>query len=430
MNPPYISWEQMDEETRELACRILGGNKGRPNLAAVFYYLAAHKLSHKGTLGCLMPSSMLNSISHMEIRNATKKTLKPLLIGRLGNYVFENAFVDACVIIASKSDDSRQTQILWIQNVDEATSKALRELRKLHYNTEIVATSENFSIYTMNQDSIIDKDSWMPMPYDAIKFKMILESKIENGSFAKVGTLFNVMQGARTGLNKVFIVDKQTYNSFSNKEKKYFRPSIDSTSLRKGKLIKANYIFFPYLENEKEKLNNEDDLKNILPNYYVRYLKPNKKQLCDRKGIDSNKWWMLTRPRMWQMQACPKLVSTEFGKSGNFSFDKTGEYIVERGCAWFFKNAETVLDEYYAYLAIFNSKIMDYLLLIYSRQLAGGAWYSLDAKNVEKIPLPILCKIDNELYLTLVEFGLRIVNLEPFNQDELDKVVSSIYEYE
>ena len=430
MNPPYISWEQMDEETRELACRILGGNKGRPNLAAVFYYLAAHKLSHKGTLGCLMPSSMLNSISHMEIRNATKKTLKPLLIGRLGNYVFENAFVDACVIIASKSDDSRQTQILWIQNVDEATSKALRELRKLHYNTEIVATSENFSIYTMNQDSIIDKDSWMPMPYDAIKFKMILESKIENGSFAKVGTLFNVMQGARTGLNKVFIVDKQTYNSFSNKEKKYFRPSIDSTSLRKGKLIKANYIFFPYLENEKEKLNNEDDLKNILPNYYVRYLKPNKKQLCDRKGIDSNKWWMLTRPRMWQMQACPKLVSTEFGKSGNFSFDKTGEYIVERGCAWFFKNAETVLDEYYAYLAIFNSKIMDYLLLIYSRQLAGGAWYSLDEKNVEKIPLPILCKIDNELYLTLVEFGLRIVNLEPFNQDELDKVVSSIYEYE
>lgn len=65
-------------------------------------------------------------------------------------------------------------------------------------------------------------------------------------------------------------------------------------------MIKANYIFFPYLENEKEKLNNEDDLKNILPNYYVRYLKPNKKQLCDRKGIDSNKWWMLTRPRMWQ----------------------------------------------------------------------------------------------------------------------------------
>lgn len=74
----------------------------------------------------------------------------------------------------------------------------------------------------MNQDSIIDKDSWMPMPYDAIKFKMILESKIENGSFAKVGTLFNVMQGARTGLNKVFIVDKQTYNSFSNKEKNIF----------------------------------------------------------------------------------------------------------------------------------------------------------------------------------------------------------------
>lgn len=163
---------------------------------------------------------------------------------------------------------------------------------------------------------------------------------------------------------------------------------------------------------------------------YASFCAPYKKQLCDRKGIDSNKWWMLTRPRMWQMQACPKLVSTEFGKSGNFSFDKTGEYIVERGCAWFFKNAETVLDEYYAYLAIFNSKIMDYLLLIYSRQLAGGAWYSLDAKNVEKIPLPILCKIDNELYLTLVEFGLRIVNLEPFNQDELDKVVSSIYEYE
>ena len=96
------------------------------------------------------------------------------------------------------------------------------------------------------------------------------------------------MQGARTGLNKVFIVDKQTYNSFSNKEKKYFRPSIDSTSLRKGKLIKANYIFFPYLENEKEKLNNEDDLKNILPNYYVRYLKPNNNFVTEKELIPIN----------------------------------------------------------------------------------------------------------------------------------------------
>ncbi len=427
MNPPFISWEQMDGETREYVKAIIGEKGGRPNLAAVFYYLANESLSNNGVLGCLIPSSILNSDSHKEIRNVTKERLFPKLIGRLGNYIFENAFVDACLIVASRKNQDENTKILWTQNIDDASSKALRELRKQNISKEAFTDQKDFSIYSVPTKEVLNEESWMPISYQAAKNRTLLNIKMLKNRLVKTENLFDVKQGARTGLNKVFIISSATYESFSKKEQKYFRPSIDSSSLRNGLLIKSNYIFFPYSEGLEE-IETEVDLAKYVPTYYKLILKPNEKNLKKRK-IDHVKWWVLTRDRSWQRSMQPKLVSTEFGKAGNFGFDKVGEYVVERGSAWFLLDKETLPQEfYYAYLAIFNSEKMNTLLNIYSRQLAGGSWYSLDAKNVGKIPLPNFEHKSNKEFLPiLIDFGLNMINQETYNREILDQVISEIY---
>jgi hypothetical protein len=70
---------------------------------------------------------------------------------------------------------------------------------------------------------------------------------------------------------------------------------------------------------------------------------------------------------------------------------------------------------------------MDSLLHIYSRQLAGGAWYSLDSKNVAHIPLPVFRQSNQEVASTLIEFGLRIMNEEEYDQQKLNSLVKGIY---
>ena len=192
-------------------------------------------------------------------------------------------------------------------------------------------------------------------------------------------------------------------------------------------MIKSNYIFFPYSEGLNE-IETEEELEKMVPLYYKSILKPNIEKLKRRKK-DHEKWWVLTRDRSWQRAMQPKLVSTEFGKAGNFGFDKTGEYVVERGSAWFLLNEENIPQEsYYAYLAIFNSEKMNTLLQIYSRQLAGGSWYSLDAKNVGKIPLPNFeHESNNEFFPILLNFGLSMVNHEIYNPKDLEQILFEIY---
>ena len=103
-----------------------------------------------------------------------------------------------------------------------------------------------------------------------------------------------------------------------------------------------------------------------------------------------------TRVLLGIMAECkPKLVSTEFGKSGSFAIDYNGDFVIERGFAWKLKEIDDLQFKKYAeaYLAIFNSEYMNQLLSMYADQLAGGDIYRLGLASVKAIPIPvaILC---------------------------------------
>lgn len=429
MNPPYISWSLMSKAQRDMVRSIMGG-EGTPNTSSVFYYLASQSLKPDGVIGALVPTSLLYSTSHKKIREESFERVKPILIGQLGYYVFRSAFVDVSVVIASNANNTdRNTLMLWSANKEGASHDALRSLRMLRLSSfNGVTSSDRFSIYEVPTASMKanKKNLWIPMPTDERELKESLEGLVLRDVLVRIADVFIVREGARTGMNNVLIIDAPTYSSLPEEEKKFFRPTVDSDSLINGVLSPVHYIFFPYPE-QKSGISLESDLDEKVHSFYRSALLPHKAQLARRADIDEEKWWLLTRPRTWQFAKSLKMVSTEFGHSGNFGIDVTGEYVVERGNGWFLKDVEMSEEALYVYVTIFNNPFFDKLLSIYSNRLAGNNCYVLENKHVKDIPIPNFNHIESEVRRFLYETGHAIIKGKPYNEEMVDSVIRSMY---
>ena len=423
MNPPYSSWEQLNDEQRQSVKELMP--KGKPNLSGVFYLKAVNALKENGVIGCVMPTSFLINDSTKELRKISKEKATPFYIGRLGSFVFQRAFVDVCVIMAKvRADADGSITMLWTDNKGKLVPDALRKLRMIDYGAATPLNMENVSIYQQEAKSVLNNDVWMPLSYKEMQVKKTLDDLLVCGVMECVKDVFSVKQGCRTGNNSLFKIKKQELLAMEEAERSYFRPSVDSDSLQNNILQENSYVFFPYDENGLNILS-EEELKDKVPTYYQKII-GSKESLGSRAG-GIKQWWALTRPREWQFTLGVRLVSAEFGNSSNFSIDESGRFVVERGLAWLPKDYQMPRDNLYAYLAILSSEYFNTLLAIYSKQLAGGNWFNLEKKFVDQIPLPRFS--DNEDYTLqlLIGYGKKIAKGVRFDYYKCEHLVRELY---
>lgn len=423
MNPPYSSWEQLNDEQRQSVKELMP--KGKPNLSGVFYLKAVNALKENGIIGCVMPTSFLINDSTKELRKVSKEKVMPFYIGRLGSFVFQRAFVDVCVIMAKvRADADGSITMLWTDNKGKLVPDALRKLRMIDYGAVTPLNMENVSIYQQEAKSVLNNEVWMPLSYKEMQVKKTLDDLLVCGVMECVKDVFSVKQGCRTGNNSLFKIKKQELLAMEEAERSYFRPSVDSDSLQNNILQENSYVFFPYDENGLNILS-EEELKDKVPTYYQKII-GSKESLGSRAG-GIKQWWALTRPREWQFTLGVRLVSAEFGNSSNFSIDESGRFVVERGLAWLPKDYQMPRDNLYAYLAILSSEYFNTLLAIYSKQLAGGNWFNLKKKFVDQIPLPRFS--DNEDYTLqlLIGYGKKIANGVRFDYYKCEHLVRGFY---
>ena len=425
MNPPYISWALMSDKQRQMSAEIFGGGGYRSNLSVVFYFLASQSLNENGVIGSLMPSAFLQSDKVSEIRQYINEMVPPILIAQLGSYVFSSAFVDVSIIVAKKGNQNGKTQFVWTRNNNRVSEDALRALRRTNAVARPTESSEDYNIYAENTTELLERDVWVPLSRESIGRLYRLTRNMQDGWLCPVKILFDVKQGARTGLNRVFVLPQQEYENLPKREREYFRPSIDNDAINFGKLEVVNYMFYPYPAEEKG-FADEDELAQRMPTYYQRWLLPNKNMLQNRSHIDGEKWWLLTRPRPWQFGDIYKLVSTEFGKAGSYSIDYKGNFVVERGMCWLPNDREMDIREMYFYLAILNSDYFNKLLMIYSKQLAGGV-FNLEAKHVNEIPLPVYWNVSESERDMLSRYGRSIVFGTRYDENQYNDLVRRVY---
>jgi hypothetical protein len=424
MNPPFVSWELLKKDSRDAISNVLGSIiEGRPNQAVAFFYKAAKSLQTNGVLGCVLPYTIFTSDSYLKLRKEIKEELSLNLLAKLGNYVFESALTDASFFIGKKTLSPILPKLIWSKNEKEIISEALLNLRKMESTNQIAIDEKKYNIYTPSHFPVVS-NSWKIISIKEDKFLNDVKRFVSDGQLVVVSDIFTVQQGVRQGIKDVFKIKKEEYKLYPKDEKELFRPVVDNDAIKDGQLFDNRYIWYPY-DQSGLIFKNEKEMKHI--NFFNNKIKPFKSDLKKRAGIQE--WWGHTRPRNWQFKKQMKLISTEFGKSDSFAIDKTGKFVVERGYAWMPKKTFAI-DDYYYYLSVFSSDIFDFLLSIYSKQLAGGNWYDLGAKYTKNIPIPNVYLQDereSERYYRLVELGKELGNGNLYVKHAIRDVVKTYY---
>lgn len=429
MNPPFTSWELLNTKDRREAIREALGTSfigKKPNQASAFFRKAIDHLNDDGVIGCVIPSSILTLDSYSKLRKDINEFIDIKLLGKLGNFIFEDALTDVSFFIGKKPKTRSSSTIIWTRNEKGVAQEALRDLRKSIYNNQITFDSVDFSIYQPISFPIL-MESWKPVSLRENEFlKAIKRFELEK-KLVTIKEVFNVKQGINSGNNKLFKISKLEYSEIPNDEKKYFKPVVDNGSIENFKLIPNKYVWYPYDQNGIM-IKSEEEFEKKAPQFYAKLI-PFKKILSDRARKNEDNWWHLSEHRNWLLKSEPRLVSARFGNSNSFAFDQEGNYIVENGNAWLPKK-EFSENDYYFYLAIFTSSFFDKLLSIHSKQLSGGKWFDLGRKYSQWIQVPNVNSSEvrnSDGYLILADIGREVFQGNYYAKSISDKILEQYF---
>lgn len=409
MNPPFISWQGMSEEHKHRLSEHLGTLASkRPDYASAFFHNAINALPDGGVVGAVLPASLLDGESYVELRNFVAAKVKPHLIARLGSHtIFADATVDAGLYVGVRGQLDRPPLAVWSNHKADSSARALRRLRSITPQTTSGYVFDNcdFSVYAAAH---LGKDgsSWAPRSYTAYRLLQ------EVGGLPRVKNLFDVSQGTITGLNSAFLVSRDYVQTLPKGERKYFRPAVVNNSIVDGVLNDATYVFYPH--GNRLKIDSEEALLKKLTVFAADRLLPNKAALRKRSRIKRDQWWVLSLPRQKLDAIGPKILSTYFGGAGSFAWDPDGRYIPIQGYGWTPKTDEIAGCEA-AYLALLNHPLTDVLLSGVSNNLSGGQW-NLSERYVNHLPLPKL-QPDSALTEVLLGIGSALGKGEPPDHD-------------
>ena len=419
MNPPFISWQGMNEVQRQRVTERLGALcSKRPDYASVFFFNAINAIKDNGVIGTVLPASLLDGESYIELRQAIANVVKPHLIARLGSHtVFADAIVDVALYVGVHGQTNRPALALWSNHKAESSARALRRLRSIspvQVHTYIFDDGD-CSVYAAEHLGR-DGGSWAPRSYTAYHLLK------EVGHLPQAESLFDVSQGIITGLNSVFLVSREYVETLPKSERKYFRPAVVNNSIINSRLNDETYVFYPH--GKGLEIDSEEILLKKLKVFSGDRLVPNKAALRKRSIAKSNQWWTLTRPRQKLDAKGPKLISTYFGGAGSFAWDSDGRYIPIQGYGWVPKSDEIAGCEA-AYLALLNHPLIDTLLSGISNNLSGGQW-NLSERYVNHLPLPKL-QHDDAITVALTAIGNALAQGAHIDQNVWDRSVHAAY---
>lgn len=414
MNPPFVAWKDLDDNSRDLVKSVLGSfHKGRPDFAFAFIVRALQSLRVGSIMASLVPSSFLDGQSALAIRKfiSSDNELQVRLIGHFQDFTYFGASVEPSFIVVSRSQ-----QELPIQMVTAKSGFVDKAIRALRCGKPI--SKAGYELYDIASD-VLTADRWTPRSQRSLRFVAALAANTPQ----TVADLFVPHLGIRPGNKSVFIVAERDLPRFcaTKNERQFFRPIADL--IEAGRIQPSGYVFYPYDTDGTLLLTSERQLREAVPRFYAERLRPAEKILKERR-CHYRKWWELTRPvATWLAAHKPRIVSQAFGRAGNFAFDSEGRYAVVQGVGWCWKNGDPNEEIMLAYLGLLNSSFFDEVLSCFCPKLHGGQ-YQLYRQFVDPIPLPHL---SSDHVRALSRIGRAITQGRSYDANEQRKLVLHAY---
>lgn len=454
MNPPFLSWNAMPPEQRDVTRQLLGGLlQGRADLSMVFVLRALSALAPGGVLGALLPASLLTLLAAEKWRAWLIERADVSMLAFLGDYgLFRHATVQvAGLVLRSGKDRTEKPALAMIAgDTAQSTGDAFRAVRR--GVAPIDDREGRWHVYPVASGAFAAA-TWRLVPPAAAEALRRLEKL---GATKQIGELFDVRQGIRTGRNGLFLISAAEHAKLPVAERAWFRPAMTSDNLIDGVLTPGAWLFYPN-DGGAARIGDEEDLRKKLPQFFIRHLAPHRAELEGRSSISRagrEDWWGLSERRSWSASRAPRIVSKYFGAPGSFALDPQGLYAVVQGYAWFPRAeaagpdvADADEDDVYdpastagttilpdllpAFAALFNSEPFHTVLRLFSSYVGGGQ-YDLSPRFVNKVPIPDLVSAARDersgsMLAQLTRLGTHMAPQDPEWRAQVNSVVRSLY---
>jgi len=419
MNPPFVSWEDLDAAQRaDVACVLGAFHRGRPDIAFAFIMRALDSLAPGGVLASIVPPSLFERESAELIRKfiVDSGDYQLRVIGHFKDFSYFNATVEPSFIVVSRTRKSPDVPIRVVTADAGHGERAIRGFRTAPWDRTRIESG--YEIYNITASELSSR-RWTPIPSELLKFARALTVNTNT----VVGDLFAPQLGVRTGNKKVFLLTDDEFSRLceSASEKRFFRPVADR--ILHGRIQPAGYLFYPYDEQGNLLLSTEREVARAVPRFYRTRLKPAEQSLKERTRY--RQWWELTRPvATWLAPRSPRIVSQTYGRAGNFAFDEDGRYAVVQGVGWQWRSGSVIKNVMFAYLAMLNSSVFDKLLAAFCPRVQGGQ-YDLTQQFIERVPLPGLG--DSLTIAALSRIGRAVFHGRTWDSEEQDRLVLAAY---
>jgi len=270
-NPPFIRYQNFNEEFRKIAFENMQRHGFHPNrltnIWLPFLILSCKTLKDNGRIGMVIPAELFQVDYAAEARNFLSDFFDSLTIITFKRLVFEDIQQEVVLLLGERQSVEKGIRVIELQDVSELNQKEyLSEVKELDHSQEkwikyYLSNEELFLLRKLNQDSRITPTM----------------------------ELFEVNVGLVSGENDFFVIDRETVERFSLQD--YVLPIVSKAEQVKGLLFtKANfnegakngrrvYLFSPAnkpfgeLSKEEKAYIEHGEMKSFHKNYKCRIRK-------------------------------------------------------------------------------------------------------------------------------------------------------------
>lgn len=414
-NPPYVKFQNLSEEYRQLLISKYDGlANGNFSLSVLFLIKGFDMLTSNGSLGVITQNNLFTSLAGKNVREYLQQQQCIRRVVDFGHQkVFDNASTYTCLIFLGK-ENSLEFEYARINNDTELNLSSLNDLAFSSISLSgLKANKWRLGTYTELEN--LKKIETMGKP-------LIEVANIKVGFATLKDSVFFVRDGGS------FCVANVPNGNSVQIEREITRSAVKVSELKNVRDLWENNrrIIFPYFYRKGiYKLIPEQELQRDFPDAHS-YLLASREILETRdKGKKKYENWYAWARTQGMEAPAPKLLTKTFSKFPQFFLDKSdqlfcnGYSITPRPATLFYPSVPIEFLE-----KVLNSKIMYYYAKLTSFQIEGG--YQCYQKNfIERFGIPDLelATIDEILSMSQDDADRRLAKLYGISFDEILEVI-------
>jgi len=199
-NPPFIRYQNFNEEFRKIAFELMQKHGFHPNrltnIWLPFLVLSCKALKEDGRIGMVIPAELFQVDYAAEARNFLSEFFESLIIITFRELVFDDLQQEVVLLLGEKTSKQKGIRVIELQGIDDLGK------RESYLNTaevkELDHSSEKWVKYYLSNDEL-----------------HLLKTLNNNRCLTSTTDLFEVNVGLVSGENDFFVINKDTVDRFN-----------------------------------------------------------------------------------------------------------------------------------------------------------------------------------------------------------------------